>query len=40
MNEIETKSVKMIVLLYLQGFIAGYTIKETTIFLSRDKKND
>ena len=34
------KSVKMIVLLYLQGFTAGYTIKETNIFLSSDKKND
>ena len=29
----------MIVLLYLQGFTAGYTIKETNIFLSSDKKN-
>ena len=30
----------MIVLLYLQGFTAGYIIKETNIFLSSDKKND
>ena len=30
----------MIVLLYLQGFTAGYTIKETNSFLSSDKKND
>ena len=30
----------MIVLLYLQGFTAGYSIKETNIFLSSDKKND
>ena len=31
---------KMIVLLYFQGFTAGYTIKETNIFFSSDKKND
>ena len=30
----------MIVLLYLQGFTAGYTIKETNIFLSSDEKYD
>ena len=30
----------MTVLLYLQGFTAGYTIKETNIFLSSDKNND
>ena len=31
----------MIVLLYLQGFTAIYTIKEmSNIFLSSDKKND
>ena len=30
----------MIALLYLQGFTAGYTIKETNILLSSDKKID
>ena len=38
MNKTKIKSVKMIDLLYLQGFTAGYTIKETKNFLS--KKND
>ena len=28
----------MIVLLYLQGFTAGYTMKEKNILLSSDKK--
>ena len=40
MHYTEIKSVKMIVLLYLQGFTAGYIIKETNIFLSSDKNND
>ena len=39
-NQTEIKSVKMKVLLYLQRFTVGCTIKETNIFLSSDNKND